>query len=403
MDPKSLIDQTETVVLLIKNGIIVYANAYAKSFFGYKNLVGFPVVGTIVPAVDTSGNNLEKLVKNIEENHEQYRLHVNENITAEGRHVWLIWSNSQHETANKDKMLLSVGMEVTEIIRRQKNLEAAFTNSNDGIAFLNSDFKIIDYNTSFMNLIGFDSEEEMRKAREDVSSEYGKYLSEIIRGILDRLDTEESIRIQRDFTRHDGESFVVDGVFSKVRNIKGDVIGYVANLRDSTDMYKKATTDKLTKIFNRMHFEELAEHEIDISLRHKKQLSLILCDVDHFKNVNDTYGHLCGDIVLSDIASEIKRIIRGSDIFARVGGEEFAILLPDTNAIGAKYVAEKIRYSIEKMYFYCSEKEVKVTMSFGIAELNTDKQKAESLTDLFALADKGLYISKKHGRNRVTL
>ncbi|MBF0230832.1 MAG: PAS domain S-box protein, partial [Desulfamplus sp.] len=96
MELKNLIDQTKTIVLLIRDGKIVYANAYANSFFGYDNMIDLPVIGTIVPTMETTGRNLEKVLENIEENPEEYPLHVNENVTAKGNHVWVIWSNSQY-------------------------------------------------------------------------------------------------------------------------------------------------------------------------------------------------------------------------------------------------------------------------------------------------------------------
>ncbi|MBF0228887.1 MAG: diguanylate cyclase [Desulfamplus sp.] len=224
----------------------------------------------------------------------------------------------------------------------------------------------------------------------------------MINELLNSLKTQEFVRIQREFNRYDGTSFILDGVFSKVRNLKGEIIGYVANLRDNTEIYRKATTDMLTQIYNRAHFEELARHEINNSLRYKKLLSFILCDIDHFKKVNDTYGHLCGDLVLKELASEIKNMLRDSDIFARVGGEEFAILLPVTNKKAAYHVAEKIRDAIEKKTFIYDGNEFQVTMSFGISELNTKIDRVISLKELLGLADKRLYSSKEHGRNRIT-
>ncbi len=371
MDLKNLIDQTKTIVLLIKDGKIVYANTYAISFFGYDNLIDLPIIGTIVPLMETTGRNLEKAIDNIEKNPERHPLHVNENVTAKGDHVWVIWSNSQYTTQNRETMLLSVGMEVTGIVKRQKSLESVFTNSLDGIAFLDPEFIIVDYNTPFMNMMGFNTEEEMKRVRTDESSSYGEYIRGFINKILDSFKTQESIRIQREFKRYDGTSFIADGVFSKIRNLKGEIIGYVANLRDNTEIYRKATTDMLTQIYNRRHFEELAGHELNNSLRYRKPLSLILCDIDHFKKVNDNYGHLCGDMVLKEIASEIKYKLRDSDIFARVGGEEFAILLPATNIGSAYHVAEKIRGTIEAKLFIYDAQEFRVTMSFGISELDT--------------------------------
>nr|NJM02887.1 GGDEF domain-containing protein [Desulfobacula sp.] len=173
-------------------------------------------------------------------------------------------------------------------------------------------------------------------------------------------------------------------------------------MRDNTEMYRKATTDRLTRINNKMHFEELADYEIKRSQRTGSCLSLILCDIDHFKKINDTYGHLCGDFALKEITSDIKLMLRTTDIFARVGGEEFAVLLPSAIEDAAYSVAEKIRRAIEKKTFIHGGNEFKVTMSFGISEFKPGISKERSLEDLFKLADKRLYYSKNHGRNRIT-
>jgi diguanylate cyclase (GGDEF)-like protein/PAS domain S-box-containing protein len=284
----------------------------------------------------------------------------------------------------------------------QKRLESVFYNSLDGIAFLDSELGLVDCNSTFWKMIGFDSKEEMIRVREDKASAYGRYIRDFANRILDQLKTKTHIRIQRDLDRYDGKSFVADVVFSTIGNLKGEFVGYAVNLRDNTDMYRKATTDRLTRINNKMHFEELADYEIKRSRRTGTCLSLIVCDIDHFKKINDTYGHLCGDLVLKEITSDIKLMLRATDIFARVGGEEFAILLPSTMEDAAYSVAEKIRGAIEKRPFIYSGNEFKLTMSFGISEFKPGISKEKSLEDLFKSTDKRLYYSKNHGRNRIT-
>jgi diguanylate cyclase (GGDEF)-like protein/PAS domain S-box-containing protein len=402
MDIISLLNQTSAIVLLIKDKRIVYANKYANFFYGYDDLVDRDVIGTIVPRTETSGRDLDDLIENIEKNPNKYHFNINENITVRGDVVWIIWSNSQYKDPNGEKMLLSVGMEATDFVNRSRKLEDIFNNSLDGIALISSDFKIVDCNSSFMKMIGFDSKEELLKVDRDESSTFKSHIKELLIEKLDILKKNVSIRTHQDFQRYDGSSFVVDAVLSAIRNIKEEIVGYVLNIRDSTDIYKKATTDRLTKIYNRMHFEELAESEIRRSWRTRDNLSLILCDIDHFKNVNDTYGHLCGDQVLKGIASDIKSMLRATDIFARVGGEEFAILLPATNGADACKLAIKIKNGIEKKQFSYGDNELGVTMSFGISELNFEISMEKSMEDLFKLADQRLYYSKEHGRNRIT-
>jgi len=157
---------------------------------------------------------------------------------------------------------------------------------------------------------------------------------------------------------------------------------------------KKAYFDKLTKIFSRTKFDDILEYESKRSIRYETQLSLIICDIDHFKKVNDSHGHLVGDEVLKKITKEIKKHIRDTDIFARWGGEEFVLLMPETNLDNAKIVAEQLRSALEKV----PHQEVGiVTCSFGL----TSFIPTDTLKKFLGRADDSLYQAKQNGRNRV--
>jgi diguanylate cyclase (GGDEF)-like protein len=152
--------------------------------------------------------------------------------------------------------------------------------------------------------------------------------------------------------------------------------------------------DPLTIIYNRRKLLELLGIEVDKAKRYSRPLSLIMLDIDHFKKVNDNYGHTSGDSVLKTTTNIVSTIIRNVDIFARYGGEEFIVLSPETNIEGAKVLAEKIRVAVEQ-YSYPSVG--KVTISAGVAELS-DK---DSGAVLITKADEALYVAKQGGRNRV--
>lgn len=160
------------------------------------------------------------------------------------------------------------------------------------------------------------------------------------------------------------------------------------------ELEKMATTDSLTGVYNRNKLKEVAIYEFKKIKRERYPLSLIIFDIDHFKQVNDRYGHNVGDYVLKTIASLVQSLIRSSDTFARWGGEEFIILAPNTALENALYLAEKLRAAIEKYNFDFVEK---VTCSFGVAEFanNVDFE------GLVERADKALYAAKRSGRNRV--
>lgn len=380
--------------MLIKNKKIIYANEYASSFYGYDNLIGLDVIEAIVPRTETSGRDMDDLIQNIEKNPTEYHFNINENITSRGDVVWVIWSNSRYIDPNGESMLLSVGIEATELVNRNQKLEDIFDNSLDGIALITPDFKIVDCNDSFLKMIGFVTKDELLKVDKEEASSFRIYITKLLTEHLDGGKRNFPVRIQQNFQRYDGSSFVVDAALSVIRNIKEEISGYVINIRDNTDIYRKATTDRLTKIHNRMYFEELTESEIRRSWRTKEKLSLILCDIDHFKNVNDTYGHLCGDHVLKGLASTIKSMLRVTDIFARVGGEEFALLLPATDGADACKLAKKIKDAVEKKQFCYDDNQLGVTMSFGVSDLNFEIGKEKSLQDLFKGLIKDCIIQK---------
>ncbi len=160
----------------------------------------------------------------------------------------------------------------------------------------------------------------------------------------------------------------------------------------------EAMTDPLTGILNRRGFETRAEQIFVNQTMLEKGLCLLMLDIDHFKKINDTYGHLFGDKVIRAIATTLQSKVRGEDSVARLGGEEFAVMLPETNISGARIVAEHIRQSIEKgriRRFDAQEQIGGITISIGIAAYTS----GINAIDLLDQADKALYVSKKTGRN----
>ena len=160
-----------------------------------------------------------------------------------------------------------------------------------------------------------------------------------------------------------------------------------------------ATHDPLTKLYNRMQFMKTIENEINRSRRTGKEACVILLDIDHFKLVNDSYGHPAGDAVLEKVAEIISGLLRETDVPARFGGEEFTILLPETSLAGGVVVAEKIINGIGEYTFTCNEEKFKISASIGVALLDTDGDKPFDTT--YQKVDRALYEAKRKGRNRV--
>lgn len=163
-------------------------------------------------------------------------------------------------------------------------------------------------------------------------------------------------------------------------------------------IHQMVISDGLTDLFNRRKFQEEFEREVVRARRYGRPLALILFDVDHFKRINDTLGHLSGDNVLKGLARLARQLTRQEEIVARIGGEEFAVLCPETALIGARALAEKLRAAFEMEFFPYSGGKLSVTCSFGVAELMPGMK---SSADLFAVADRLLYDAKAAGRNRV--
>jgi len=222
--------------------------------------------------------------------------------------------------------------------------------------------------------------------------------------------------------KKNGTEYIVDSTIIPILDLDGDIIEYIAVRHDITELEntkeqlkninqlmkhkvdelhhmtssleQQATTDKLTGAYNRDKFEECFTEAINKAYLNNTKLSIILFDIDHFKAVNDTYGHQAGDSVLKELATLITNNIKTSDTFARWGGEEFVILLPDTDLEGGYLFAQKLR----KLVFDFNFTNIgKLTTSFGVGELNDNENK---LT-LFEKTDKALYIAKNNGRNRV--
>jgi diguanylate cyclase (GGDEF)-like protein len=170
-------------------------------------------------------------------------------------------------------------------------------------------------------------------------------------------------------------------------------------------LVEQASTDSLTKLKNRRSFYDQAERQLALCREQDEDMSVLVLDIDHFKKVNDTYGHHAGDEVLVRVAALLTRMVRSgkgrrdSDTVARFGGEEFAVLLPQTNKLGAAVLAERIRSALEKEQIVVDERRIPVTTSIGIATLAAET--VESIDQLLNIADRRLYLAKNGGRNRI--
>ncbi len=175
-------------------------------------------------------------------------------------------------------------------------------------------------------------------------------------------------------------------------------------IRDQQEVMERfridAKMDFLTKIANRRAFERRLEEEFQRTKRYRSVFALIMIDIDYFKKVNDRYGHIAGDQVLRVVAQVLEEQTRFNDFVSRYGGEEFAVLLPESTAGQGRYVADKIRQAVENTSFLHAGEKIKVTISAGVGQVDAARDTPETLIER---VDAALYQAKKNGRNRVEL
>ena len=236
------------------------------------------------------------------------------------------------------------------------------------------------------------------------------------------IDDDSISRFHARFVREDGKYFVEDlgsrnGTFLQGKRITrveikdddwvqlGARVAFRFTLTDARQesllrkLYDSSTRDALTGAYNRRHFEDRLRAELAFAVRHATDCALILLDLDHFKRVNDTYGHPAGDEVLRHMAGIATHALRTEDVFARFGGEEFAVILRGASTRGAARLAERLREALSEQHALCEGQEIAVTLSAGCAALSCCA--TPSPDEVVAIADRRLYAAKQAGRNRV--
>lgn len=205
-----------------------------------------------------------------------------------------------------------------------------------------------------------------------------------------------------------GDTRVYLSVKKPIYNINNEIVGLYGVSTDITEQHSlqqklktQATTDYLTGLYNRRFFFNLTEKSFSESTRHKRPLSMIMIDIDLFKKINDQYGHPTGDIVIQFVAIKASSLLRKEDVIARVGGEEFAILLPSTDLNAAHVIAEKIRAAIDASSIEGKwDGLIKPKISVGVSTITPEDKEFYTL---YNRADKALYQAKKDGRNKVCM
>ncbi|MBI4651395.1 diguanylate cyclase [Candidatus Desantisbacteria bacterium] len=192
----------------------------------------------------------------------------------------------------------------------------------------------------------------------------------------------------------------------KDRNLLDSIVNQTSIIMDNSRLYKKiadmSITDGLTKLYNKRYLLQILPKEIDRAVRYERILSLLMFDIDFFKKINDTYGHIQGDIVLKEISEIVRREIRKNDIAVRYGDEEFIVILPEVDINGATVVAEKIRKAVEEFCFSGQKEPLHLTISLGVGICKKDLVDSTG-EKIIKAVDEALYQAKKSGRNRICI
>ena len=248
-----------------------------------------------------------------------------------------------------------------------------------------------------VTLIGRSSKADIQVDQDSVSRHHAKLTSERGRVTVEDLGSTNGTIVNDEHI--DAPARLRNGDLIKIgRTIFKFIASNNIEAAYHDEIYRMTTVDGLTQVFNRRYFEDALERELSRSRRYARALSLLMLDIDHFKKINDTWGHLAGDAVLKDVASTIRSRTRREDVLARYGGEEFALLLPEIDSTGALALAEKVRALVGRHTFTFDGERIPVTLSVGLTEA---VRKTDRPEDVVRRADEKLYEAKQGGRNRV--
>lgn len=301
--------------------------------------------------------------------------------------------NRKHRSFNED---------ITAQKQKETRDKTILRMAMDGFYIVDTEGRIVETNDTYCSMIGYSSEELLKMSVKDVEV---LDTQEVIERRIQHVIETGSARFETKHRRKDGR--VID-IEASINYLLEKQPKFYCFMRDITErnkaneelkrlneiLIRQAASDPLTGISNRTKFNEVLEKEIARSKRFKLPLSLIMMDIDHFKEINDTYGHIAGDNVLREFASKVSKSIRKNDLFTRWGGEEFMILVTNVIRSGTVIFAEKLRLEIEAFDFSPVRR---ITCSFGVTEF----EKNDTIDSFIKKVDIALYRAKSAGRNRV--
>ena len=418
---REMVESAPDTIIVHTNDEIVYANPAAAHLLRVDipgDLVGEPIHSFIDPAFEKIiSKRLETLASG------QRRLPALEiRIRQADGEMLDVHAVSQRIVRDGKPMVQSVLRDISARKRAAERLRASeahhkalFNNAPVGIFLLSKEGKFSQFNENWADMLGYHGPEgraELLKkspieiTHPDDRLQSQKRIDEILSGNI------HSYRVEKRWLRKDGSVCWGDISVTAVLDAEGGTDMAMVVVQDITERKKMeeelrrhATTDSLTGASNRRHFMDRGEEELHRAQRYQRPLAVLALDLDHFKSINDTYGHKAGDTALQHFSTYCMKALREEDIFGRIGGEEFAVVMPESTLKGAKEAAERIRSSLESNPFKTGGKKVTLSVSIGIAGCPTDLLNCIEIVDgfetLLVQADQALYQAKENGRNRV--
>lgn len=400
---RSLCNASFEGIVITDGGVIIEANTVVANILGYTipELIGMEAIEMVAPKVRNDVR--EKILSGYEKMYESIGLTkqgVEFPIEIHAR-MFTYQDRQVRCSAIRD---LTNQQKARDALRESENkFRAVATGANDAIIMTNGEGKITFWNKAAMRIFQYTEKEMVGKDPHDILSPPS--LIEIIKENYPkfRLKGEgNAVGRTTELTalKKDGSQFPIELSLSAIR-ITGQWCA-IAVIREITQRKKLeaqlrrlATTDALTGVDNRRSFMEKANQELKRARRYGSPFSLIMIDIDYFKSVNDHYGHQTGDLVLQIMTRAIRSVLRESDIFGRVGGEEFSIVLIETGQKEAMAIGERIRSQIESLRIDTGKEKISITISMGL----TSFRETDDFEAIARRSDKALYKAKENGRN----
>ncbi len=342
---------------------------------------------------------------------ERRETHETPELAYDGRAMWVrITREIPEPYADTWEVVIETVIDITEekralaaLSESEERFRAMAEGSIQGI-LVHRDWKPLFVNQAYVDLLGFDSADEVLAQRTIADHQAPHERLRMWSFQKDRMQGKEAPRryeyeaVRKDGTRRILENSVRVVNWNGEPAIQRTVVDVTERRQYETELKRLAATDSLTGVVNRRHLLEQGNREIERARRYGQPLTLLLLDIDHFKAVNDKFGHAVGDLALVKFAQCCQAALRGPDVLGRIGGEEFAVLLPATAEPGARVCAERLRRDVSELEIETESFPLRLTVSIGLAPYVDGDT---SIGDTVKRADRALYEAKRSGRNRV--